>query len=104
MDHNGFGPGRFSVEDRPITGGQSTKKDWITGLCDYVNLMKERCPDDIHPPEDWLAQGFSEISLNQGQSAAASSTIQGDDTTIEELRRTLADHSHRHTAIELNSR
>ena len=64
MDHSGFGTGWFLAEDRPITGGQSTKKDWITGLCDYVNLMKERCPDDIHPPEDWLAQGFSEISLN----------------------------------------
>ena len=71
MDHSGFGSGWFSEVDRPIMGSQSTKKDWITGLHDYVNLMKERCPDAIYPPEDWLAQGFSMISLDQGQYAAA---------------------------------
>ena len=59
IDHSGFGSCWFSEVDRPIMGSQSTKKDWITGLCDYVNLMRERCPDETHPPEDWLAQGLS---------------------------------------------
>ena len=104
MDHSGFGSGRFSEVDRPIMGSQSTKKDWITGLRDYVNLMRERCPDETHPPEDWLAQGLSEISLNCGQSTAASSAPQGDVISVEDMRRTLADHSRRHTAIELQSR
>ena len=56
MDHNRFGPGMLSMDERPITGGHSDKNDWITGLLDYVNSMKERCLDSIHPPEDWLSK------------------------------------------------
>ena len=73
MDHNRFGPGMLSMDKRPITAGHSDKDDWITGLVDYMNSMKERCPDAIHPPDDWLSKGFSIISLDQGQSAAARS-------------------------------
>ena len=27
--------------------------------------MKDRCPDDYHPDEEWLSQGFEMISLDQ---------------------------------------
>ena len=47
--------------------GRTDKQGWITGLQDYVNSMKERCPDTIHPTEDWLAYSFSMILLDQGR-------------------------------------
>ena len=78
MDHSRFGPGRPSEEDRPVITGHTDKEAWITGLVDYVNSMKEICPDAIHPLDDWLSKDFSMISLDQGQSAAATSTQQGD--------------------------
>ena len=33
--------------------------------------MKERCPNAYHPPIDWLTDGFSMISVDQGQSVTA---------------------------------
>ena len=48
MDHNRLGSG--GPLDRPITMGALTKEAWITGLVDYVNSMKQICPDIIHPP------------------------------------------------------
>ena len=66
MSQSGLGSGSPSADDgRPIINGQTDKQGWITGLQDYVNSMKERCPDDIHPSEEWLANSFSMISLDQ---------------------------------------
>ena len=72
MSLSGFGSGNSPADDgRPIINGQTDKQGWITGLQDYVNSMKERCLDDIHPTEDWLAYGFSMISLDQGRTVTA---------------------------------
>ena len=72
MSQSGLGTGSPSMEDwRPILTGQTDKQGWITGLKDYVNSMKERCPYDIHPSEEWLANGFSMISLDQGRTVTA---------------------------------
>ena len=32
--------------------------------------MKERCPYDIHPDDEWLANGFVMISLDQEMTVA----------------------------------
>ena len=32
--------------------------------------MKECCPDDIHPDEEWLATGFAMILLDQERTVA----------------------------------
>ena len=78
--------------------------------------MKEICPDARHPPEDWLSAGFSIISLDQGQSAAATSAQQGGLAAVrhvvrdkvslpmEDMRRRMDEHTRRHTANELHSR
>ena len=116
MDHIRFGPSRPSAEDRPVITGHTDKEAWITGLIDYVNSMKEICPDAIHPPDDWLSKGISVISLDQGQLAAALSMHQGDISTVqsvmraevtqplEDMQKTLDEHTQRHTANELNAR
>ena len=36
----------------------------------YVNSMKDRCPDEDHPDEEWLSQGFEMISLDQERTVA----------------------------------
>ena len=64
MDHNRLVPGGPS-EERPITTGVVNREAWITGLLDYVNSMRAYCPDVTHPPEEWLAQGFSLFSSDQ---------------------------------------
>ena len=113
IDRNRFGPSRLSADERHIAIGHSDKDDWITGIVDYVNSMKERYPDAIHPPDDWLLKGFSMISLDQGQSAATRSVPQGEyyairyalrdkvSQPLEEMRKTLGDHTRRHTANKL---
>ena len=66
MSQSGLGPGSSRGDDgRPILTGRTDSKGWITSLKDYVNSMKERCPDDIHPDEEWLATGFAMILLDQ---------------------------------------
>ena len=66
MSQSGLRPGSSRVDDgRPILTGQTDTKGWITGLKDYVNSMKERCPYDIHPDDEWLANSFAMISLDQ---------------------------------------
>ena len=117
MYQSGLGPGSSRGDDaRPILTGRTDSKGWITSLKDYVNSMKECCPDDIHPDEEWLANGFSMISLDQGQSAAATSAQQGGLATVrhmvrdkvslpmEDMCRRLDKHTRRHTANELYSR
>ena len=107
MDHNRFGPGGPSAEDRPITTGHVNREAWITGLVDYVNSMKNYCPDVIHPPDDWLSQGFSMLSSDQGQSAAASSAHQGNSAmakSLDNMCKTLDEHTRRNTANELTAR
>ena len=71
MDHNGFGPGGNSKKERPVVTGQLDKDAWVTGLVDYVNIMRDRCPDARHAPQDWLSARFSMLYMSQGQSAAA---------------------------------
>ena len=66
IDLNRFGPGGPSGEERPITTGHVNREAWITGLVDYVNSMKQICPDVIYPPDDWLSQGFSMLSSDWG--------------------------------------
>ena len=66
MSQSGLGPGSSRGDDgRPILTGRTDSKGWITGLLDYVNSMKEYCPDDTHPNEEWLATGFAMILLDQ---------------------------------------
>ena len=73
MDHNRFGPGGPSADDRPVLTGHADQEAWITGLVDYVNSMKRICPDVNHPPNDWLLHGFSMLSSDRGLLAAVSS-------------------------------
>ena len=115
MDHSGFGPGGYSEKERPVVTGQLDKDAWITGLTDYVNSMKDRCPDARHPPSEWLSDGFLMPSLNQGQSATAN-PAQGSLAAVshvvrEEVSQSTADmqrrldkNTQRNTAYELNSR
>ena len=66
MSQSGLGPGSSREDDgRPILTGRTDSNGWITSLKDYVNSMKECCPDDIHPDEEWLANSFLMISLDQ---------------------------------------
>ena len=72
MDLSGFGSGKSSEDDeRPILVGQSDKKAWITGLTDYVNSMKEICPEYSHSSIGWLSVGFSMTSLDQRRNVTA---------------------------------
>ena len=72
MDVSGLATGKSSADDeRPVLTGQLDKKAWFDGLTDYVNSMKEICPDYRHPSMEWLSSGFSMISLDQGRTAAA---------------------------------
>ena len=34
-------------------------------MCYYVNSMKDHFPDEYHPDEEWLSQGFEMISLDR---------------------------------------
>ena len=114
MDSSRFGPGRSSEEERPVITGQSDKEAWIAGLTDYVNSMKEICPDARHPPMEWLSAGFSMISLDQGQSAAAT-PAQSSLATVRRvvrdkvsqpmanMQRKLDVHTQRHTVNEFKS-
>ena len=105
MDHNGLVPSGPS--DRQITMDMVNREAWITGLVDYVNSMRTYCPDVTHPPEDWLSQGFSMLSSDHRQLAAALSTHQGDSAmaqSLKEMRRTLDKHTRRNTASELRAR
>ena len=71
MDVRGFRSGKSSEDDEgPVLTGQLDKKAWFNGLTDYVNSMKEICPGANHPSMEWLAVGFSMISLDQGRTAA----------------------------------
>ena len=71
MFQSGLGTGSPRGNDgRLILTGQTDSKGWITGLLDYVNSMKECCPDDTHPDEEWMATGFAMISLNQERTVA----------------------------------
>ena len=66
MDLCGFGSGKSLADDeRPVLTGQSDKQAWIDGLTDYVNSMKEICLGVNHPSMEWLAVGFSIISLTR---------------------------------------
>ena len=72
MSLGGFGPGKSLKDDeRPVFGaGQSDRKAWCNSLTEYVNSMKERCPEyNHHPSMDWLSQGFSMILLGQEREA-----------------------------------
>ena len=72
MSSNRFGPGGPSEdEERPILTGHSDKEDFVTALQSYLTSIKEICLDAHHPPLDWLTEGFSMISLDQGQSVIA---------------------------------
>ena len=66
MSQSGLGTGSPGGNDgRLILMGQTDSKGWITSLKDYVNSMKECCPDENHPNEEWLSAGFAMISLDQ---------------------------------------
>ena len=87
MDSSGLGTGRFLEDDeRPVLTGSSDKEAWIAGLTDYVNSMTEICPDARHPPMEWLSASFSMISLDQGQSAAAT-PVQGSLAAVHDVVR-----------------
>merc|ERR1712041_5265 len=66
MSQSGLGTGSLrGNHGRLILTGQTDSKGWINSLLDYVNSMKEHCPDDNHPNEEWLSTGFAMISLDQ---------------------------------------
>ena len=66
MSPSGLSTGSPRENDgRLILTGQTDSKGWITSLKDYVNSMKEGCPDENHPNEEWLSAGFAMILLDQ---------------------------------------
>ena len=115
MASSRFGPGGSSSgHERPIITGYPDKETWVTELQNYVTTMKERYPDADHPPMEWLTASVSMISLDKGQSAAATPAQGGlaavrdvmrDEVTqpIPDMQRRLDEHTRRHTANELNS-
>ena len=72
MSQSGLGSGSSLEDDRrpKIFYGQVDSKGWVTGLRDYVNSMKDRCPAEDHPSEEWLSQGSEMISLDQRRTVA----------------------------------
>ena len=70
MSQTGLRPGSSDWEDgwpilRTLQDGQTDSMDWITGLHDYANSMKEHCPGEYHPDEEWLSKGFTMILLDR---------------------------------------
>ena len=47
--------------------GKSESGSWHTGFANYVSRMRELCPEESHPDEEWLRKGMALISLDQGQ-------------------------------------
>ena len=117
MDVCQFGTGKSSVDDeRLVLTGQSDKKAWFDSLTDYVNSMKEICPNyNHHPSMEWLSFGFSMISLGQERTATATPK-QGSSATIgrvvgdkvsqhmPNMQRRLDVNTRRHIAQELCSK
>ena len=118
MSLSGFGTGKSLKDDeRPVFGaGWSDGKAWCDGLTEYVNSMKERCPEyNHHPSVDWLSHGFSMISL--GQERTAVTTPEQDSLAVVghgrgylvsprafNMQSRLDAHTHRQLAQELSSR
>ena len=67
-------------DERPILSSfrdsRMESEDWITGLNDYVNTMRELYPSEDHPSAGWLAKGIAMISLGQGKEVTTDS-LQG---------------------------
>ena len=83
MSQTGLRPGSSDGEDgrpilRTLQDGQTDSMDWITGLRDYVNSMKERCPGENHPDEEWLSKGFAMILLDRERKVTTAKTAGGD--------------------------
>ena len=75
MSQSGSGTGSsLDKDDRPILGAFQDRKSefgsWRTGFSNYVSRMRELCPEESHPDEEWLNKGFAMISLDQGQEVA----------------------------------
>ena len=75
MSQSGSGTGSsLNKDDMPILSSFQNRKSefgsWRTGLSEYVSRMRELCPEDRHPDEEWLNKGFAMISLDQGQEVA----------------------------------
>ena len=78
MSQSGPRPGSSDGEDgrpilRTLQDGQTDSLDWITGLRDYVNTMREHYPGENHPGEEWLSKGFAMISLDRERTVATNS-------------------------------
>ena len=74
MSNSRLEAGTLSLgEERPILTGEGLldKDSWVDSLKSYPTTMNERAPDVDHPSMEWIAQGLSMISLDQGKSAAA---------------------------------
>ena len=71
MSQSGSGTGSSLGKDRPILGAfqdrKSESESWRTGFSNYVSRMRELCPEESHPDEEWLNKGFALILLDQGQ-------------------------------------
>ena len=71
MSQSGSGTGSSLSKDRPILGAfqdrKSESESWRTGFAHYVSRMRELCPEESHPDEEWLNKGMALISLDQGQ-------------------------------------
>ena len=71
MSQSGSGTGSSLSKDRPILGAfqdrKSESESWRTGFSNYVSRMRELCPEESHPDEEWLNKGFALILLDQGQ-------------------------------------
>ena len=81
MSQTGLRPGSSDGNDgqpilRTLQDGQTDSLDWITGLPDYVNSMREHYPGENHPGEAWLSKGFAMISLDRERTVATNS-LQG---------------------------
>ena len=68
MSQSGSGTGSsLDKDDRPILSSFQDRKSefgsWRTGLIEYVSRMRELCPEDGHPDEEWLNKGFAMILL-----------------------------------------
>ena len=80
---------------------------WLQSLLGYVNTMRRNCPNVTHPLDDWLTDGAHLLSSGQNPSAVGGSSIQPDtsrDQKLEQIERTLDEHTRRNTAIELQAR
>ena len=55
-----------------------TGEAWLHSLTEYVNTMRQNCPNVSHPSDEYLTEGAKLYSSGQNPSAVGGSSVQRD--------------------------